>query len=80
MLTTVPELFFAPTTSTIPVLTQIGFADGTRYNFEYTTFGQVNKIRRHEADNRLLSYVRYTLETGAQKGFRESRSLASAQN
>ena len=57
---------FAPGTSTIPVLTQVGFADGTRYNFEYTTFGQVNKIRRHEADNRLLSYKRYNLDTGAQ--------------
>lgn len=57
---------FAPTTATIPVLTQVGFPDGSRYNFEYTTFGQINKIRKHEADNRLLSYVRYNLATGAQ--------------
>lgn len=57
---------FAPSTPTIPVLTQVGFADGTRYNLEYTTFGQVNKIRRHAADNHLLSYVRYNLDTGPQ--------------
>ena len=57
---------FAPMTSTIPVLSQVAFADGTRYNFEYTTFGQVNKIRHHAADNHLLSYVRYNLDTGNQ--------------
>ncbi|HEX2270722.1 MAG TPA: hypothetical protein VHH35_14345, partial [Pyrinomonadaceae bacterium] len=73
----------APATATIPVLTQVGFADGTRYNFEYTTFGQVNKIRRHEADNRLLSYVRYNLGTGAQSDcprFSEERVWAEHWN
>ncbi len=74
---------FSPTTSTIPVLTQVGFPDGSRYNFEYTTFGQVNKIRRHEADNRLLSYVRYNLGTGAQSDcprFSEERVWAENWN
>jgi RHS repeat-associated protein len=74
---------FAPTTPTIPVLTQVGFADGTRYNFEYTTFGQVNKIRRHEADNRLLTYVRYNLATGPQSDcprFSEERVWAENWN
>ena len=56
---------FSPGGPTIPVLTQVGFADGTRFNFEYTAFGQVNKIRRHVADNRLISYVRYNMGTGA---------------
>jgi RHS repeat-associated protein len=73
----------APTTSTIPVLNQVGFPDGTRYNFEYSTFGQVNKIRRHEADNRLLSYVRYNLGTGAQSDcprFSEERVWAEHWN
>ena len=72
-----------PGTSTIPVLTQVGFPDGSRYNFEYTTFGQVNKIRRHEADNRLLSYVRYNLGTGAQSDcprFSEERVWAEYWN
>jgi RHS repeat-associated protein len=74
---------FSPNTSTIPVLTQVGFANGSRYNFEYTTFGQVNKIRRHEADNRLLSYVRYNLDTGAQSDcprFSEERVWAENWN
>lgn len=72
---------FSPGTSTIPVLTQVGFADGTRYNFEYTTFGQVNKIRRHEADGRLLSYLRYNLDTGAQSDCpRFSQESAWAEN
>jgi RHS repeat-associated protein len=73
----------APTTATIPVLTQVGFADGRRYNFEYTTLGQVNKIRRHEADNRLLSYVRYNLWTGPQSDcprFNEERIWAENWN
>ena len=72
-----------PGTSTIPVLTQVGFANGSRYNFEYTTFGQVNKIRRHEADNRLLSYVRYNLGTGPQSDcprFSEERVWAEYWN
>ena len=59
-------VIFGPGASSIPVLTQVGFPDGTHYNFEYTVFGQINKIRRHEADNRVLSYVRYNLETEVQ--------------
>lgn len=73
----------APTTSTIPVLTQVGFADGTRYNFEYTTFGQVYRIRRHEADGRQLSYVSYNLGTGSQSDcprFSEERVWAEKWN
>ncbi len=45
----------------IPVLTQIGLGDGTRYNFDYTSWGQVWKIRRHAQDNHLLSYISYNL-------------------
>ena len=56
----------SPGPGTIPVLSQVGFADGSRYNFEYSTFGQVNKIRRHEADNRVTAYVRYNMGTGPQ--------------
>ena len=74
---------FAPTSTTIPVLTQVAFADGSRYNFEYTTFGQVNKIRRHEADNHLVSYARYNLGTGAHSDcprFSEERAWAEQWN
>jgi YD repeat-containing protein len=73
----------SPGSSTIPVLAQVGFPDGSRYNFEYTTFGQINKIRRHEADNRVLSYVRYNLGTGAQSDcprFSEERVWAENWN
>jgi YD repeat-containing protein len=33
--------------STIPVLTQVGLADGSLYRFDYTTWGQVNRISRY---------------------------------
>ncbi|HEV2705455.1 MAG TPA: hypothetical protein VGV59_05995, partial [Pyrinomonadaceae bacterium] len=51
----------------IPVLTQVGFSDGTRYNFEYTSYGQVSVIRNYSADNYQLSYTTYNLpgSTGA---------------
>lgn len=47
--------------SSIPVLTQVGLHDGSRYNFEYTSWGQVWKISNYAADNHLLSYVSYNL-------------------
>ncbi|HEX7318020.1 MAG TPA: S8 family serine peptidase [Pyrinomonadaceae bacterium] len=52
--------YFGPTGS-IPVLTQIGLDDGTRYNFDYTPWGQVWKIRHHAQDGHLLSYIGYNL-------------------
>ena len=33
--------------SPVPLLKQVGLADGSRYNFEYTRYGQVNTIRRY---------------------------------
>jgi len=45
----------------IPVLTQIGLRDGTRYNFEYNVWGQVWKISHSAQDGRLLSYTGYNL-------------------
>jgi len=47
--------------SVIPVLTQVALADGTRYNFDYTSWGQVSKIRHYAEDNHLLSYTGYNL-------------------
>jgi YD repeat-containing protein len=35
----------------ISVLTQVGLDDGSRYNFEYTTAGQVSLVRRYTSDN-----------------------------
>jgi len=45
----------------ITVLTQVGLADGTRYNFGYTSFGQVYKISHYAADQHLLNYTGYNL-------------------
>ncbi len=45
---------------TIPVLTQIGLADGALHSFEYTSWGQVHKIST-SANNELLNYTAYNL-------------------
>ena len=38
----------------------MGFADGSRYNFEYNnTYGMVSKIRYHTSDNQLRRYTTY---------------------
>ena len=45
----------------IGVLTQVWLHDGTRYKFDYTSWGQVYKIRKHGADDYLLSQTGYNL-------------------
>jgi YD repeat-containing protein len=55
-----------PSNHIVSVLTQVGLDDGSRYNFDYTTWGQVYKITRHAADStpgspHPLSYVSYNL-------------------
>jgi YD repeat-containing protein len=45
---------------TIPVLTQVGLPDGSRYNFEYTDRGQVNIIRRYSYDDVQRSATTYS--------------------
>ena len=47
--------------TSIPVLTQVSFSDGSRYNFEYNSYGQVYLVRHYAADNHPLSYSFYTL-------------------
>ncbi len=50
----------------IPVLTQVGLADGSHYNFEYTSWGQVKTIKHHApVDQHLLSYVSYNMNISA---------------
>jgi YD repeat-containing protein len=42
---------WGPNSTTIPVLTQVGLPDGSRYNFEYAnTYGQVSTIRHYAFD------------------------------
>jgi alkylated DNA repair dioxygenase AlkB len=49
----------------IPVLAQVGLADGTRFNFDYSTWGQVYRITRNTQDDdgiwRPREYVHYNL-------------------
>jgi len=47
--------------TTIPVLIQVGLADGMRYNFDYNSVGQVYKINHFASDNHLDNYTSYTL-------------------
>jgi YD repeat-containing protein len=47
----------------IPVLTQVGLDDGTRYNFEYTSAGQVNVIHRYSSDSVERSRTTYDYAT-----------------
>ncbi|MDT7604510.1 MAG: hypothetical protein QOF61_2507, partial [Acidobacteriota bacterium] len=50
---------------TIPVLTQVGLTDGTRFNFDYTSYAQVYRVTRSTMDTdyvwRARSYVQYNL-------------------
>jgi YD repeat-containing protein len=47
--------------SVIPVLTQVGLDDGSRYNFEYNSYAQVYLVRHYAFDNHQRSYSLYTL-------------------
>jgi YD repeat-containing protein len=47
----------------VPVLTQVGLDDGTRYNFEYTGAGQVSAIHRYTSDNVERSHTTYDYAT-----------------
>lgn len=47
----------------IPVLTQVGLQDGSRYNFEYNAAGQVKAISRRMSDNVERSHTSYDYAT-----------------
>jgi len=61
--TNFPDLFVTgpQNGSTIRALTQVTVNDGSRFNFEYTSWGQVWKIRNYAADGHLLNYRSYDL-------------------
>jgi PKD repeat protein len=55
-----------PLDNTVAVLTQIGLDNGSRYKFDYNSWGQVNKVTHFAADSATddshpLSYVSYNL-------------------
>jgi YD repeat-containing protein len=51
--------------SQITVLSQVGLDDGSRYNFDYNTWGQVRTVHHYAADNHQLSYTAYDLPADA---------------
>ena len=56
-----PVVVGLPENQTVSLLTQVGLADGSRYNFDYTTWGQVYRIRHSAADGHQLNYTSYNL-------------------
>lgn len=64
----------------IPVLTQVGLDDGTRYNFEYTSAGQVNVIRRYTPDNIERAHTTYLYASMADDCPRVMESRVWAEN
>ena len=63
----------------VPALTQIGLSDGSHYNFEYTSAGQVNLIRRYTSDNVQRAYTAYDYQ-GADDCPRITAQRVSAEN
>jgi YD repeat-containing protein len=49
----------------VPVLTMAGLPDGSRYEFTYTTWGQVARITFHAPDGHTLAYTSYNLPQDA---------------
>ncbi|HKO99202.1 MAG TPA: DUF4214 domain-containing protein [Pyrinomonadaceae bacterium] len=66
--------------SLIPVLTQVGLHDGSRYNFEYTEAGLVNMIRRRTSDNVQRAYTAYDYQTTGNDCPRLSATRVWAEN
>jgi YD repeat-containing protein len=60
-----PKVIGIQNNAVIPMLIQVGFSDGTRYNFDYNSYGQVSVISHFAADNHQLSYTSYTLPANA---------------
>jgi YD repeat-containing protein len=55
-----------PNSTTIPVVTQVGLPDGSRYNFEYSnSYGIVSTIRYYASDNHQRNYTTYVAPASA---------------
>lgn len=52
-----------PNDSTIKVLTRVTLADNSRFDFEWTSWGQVRKVSNVAADGHVLNYRSYNLPT-----------------
>ena len=49
----------------VSVLTQVGLDDGSRYTFDYTSWGQVYRIKHFAADGHQLNFTSYNLPLDA---------------
>jgi YD repeat-containing protein len=56
-----PVVLGLPANHMVSVLTQVGLDDGSRYNFDYTSWGQVYRIKRFAADGHQLNSISYNL-------------------
>lgn len=66
--------------ATIPVITQVNLADGSRYNFEYNTSGQASVIRKYRSDNVQSLYTVYQYESTTTDCPRLSQARVWAEN
>jgi YD repeat-containing protein len=64
----------------IPVLSQVGLDDGTRYNFEYNGSGQVKTVLHYSSDNVERSRTAYDYATLADDCPRLTATRVSADN
>jgi YD repeat-containing protein len=72
---------YGPDGSYITVLTQVGLADGSRYNFEYNnTYGQVSAIHYYAADNHQRRYTTYAYSASGSDCPRVSQRRDWAEN
>lgn len=56
-----PVVLGLPQNHIVSVLTQVGLDDGSRYTYEYGSWGQVYRIKHFAADGHQLNYVSYNL-------------------
>ena len=66
--------------ASIPVITQVGLPDGSYYNFEYLSLGQVSLIRRYRSDNTQAQYTVYQYESTSTDCPRLSQTRVWAEN
>jgi YD repeat-containing protein len=51
--------------STVSVLNQVGISDGSHYQFDYTSWGQISRITKYAPDGHALNHVSYDLPQNA---------------
>jgi YD repeat-containing protein len=75
-----PKIVGIRDNAAIPALIQVGFSDGTRYNFDYNAYGQVSIISHFAADGHQLGYTSYTLPASADDCPRVTERRDAAEN